>query len=63
MQHDESMRNWDACLQNKWVNSPPQAPDRFNPKVTVNTCGIIQNRVAQIKKVIALMAYFLLSDH
>ena len=20
----------------------PQAPDRFNPKVTVNTCGIIQ---------------------
>ena len=22
--------------------SPPQAPDRFNPKVTVNTCGIIQ---------------------
>ena len=21
---------------------PPQAPDRFNPKVTVNTCGIIQ---------------------
>ena len=23
----------------------PQAPDRFNPKVTVNTCGIIQKDV------------------
>ena len=24
------------------ISTPPQAPDRFNPKVTVNTCGIIQ---------------------
>ena len=23
-------------------DNSPQAPDRFNPKVTVNTCGIIQ---------------------
>ena len=24
------------------IYTSPQAPDRFNPKVTVNTCGIIQ---------------------
>ena len=29
-------------LVNAYLYYSPQAPDRFNPKVTVNTCGIIQ---------------------
>ena len=32
----------------------PQAPDRFNPKVTVNTCGIIQ-KVYETKHIETMM--------
>ena len=29
-------------VESFFLFNTPQAPDRFNPKVTVNTCGIIQ---------------------
>ena len=32
----------------------PQAPDRFNPKVTVNPCGIIQ-KVYETKHIETMM--------
>ena len=34
-----------------------------NPEENIKDGGMTLDRVAQIKKVIALMAYFLLSDH
>ena len=41
----ELMKTFVHLLSSESLDGPlqtPQAPDRFNPKVTVNTCGIIQ---------------------
>ena len=33
---------WNKRVINAVMSRTPQAPDRFNPKVRVQTCGIIQ---------------------
>ena len=38
------------------MNESPQAPDRFNPKVTVNTCGIIQ-KLYETKHIETMMSW------
>ena len=47
-QYEEEIVRWGELLlskisENIWlINSTPQAPDKFNPKVNLQTCGIIQ---------------------